>query len=72
MVQVQLRMPQKTVENIDKLIGEGKFKSRSEAIRMMVAFYQEREKTRKFYKMLMKRSKEAEAKPEELIPFDEL
>ena len=65
-------MAEKTVKNIDKMIAQGRFKSRSEAIKMMVAFYEEREKTRQFLKMLMKRSEDAEEKPDILIPLDKL
>lgn len=72
MVQVQLRMSEKTVKNIDALVAEGRFKSRSEAIKMMVAFYEEREKTRQFLKMLVERSKDAEEKPQILIPLEKL
>lgn len=72
MVQVQLRMPEKTVKNIDALVAEGRFKSRSEAIKMMVAFYEEREKTRQFLKMLVERSKDAGEKPQILIPLEKL
>lgn len=54
------------------MVSEGKFKSRSDAIRTIVAFYQEREKTREFYKMLIERSDEAKEKPEILIPLEEI
>ena len=69
MVQVQLRVPEQTIREIDELIEEGKFKSRSDAIKTMVNLYEERMKTMEFFKMLMKRSKEAEEKPEILIPL---
>jgi Arc/MetJ-type ribon-helix-helix transcriptional regulator len=71
MAQVQLRLPQKTLEEIDQWVAEGKFKSRSDAIKTIIAFYEEREKTRKFFNMLMKRSKEAKKNPESLIRFEE-
>ncbi len=64
MVQVQVRMPKGMVEDIDKWIDEGRFSSRSEAIKMIIARFQEIEKTRAFYNMLMERSSEAEEKPE--------
>ena len=72
MVQVQLRMSEKTVKNIDKLIGRGEFKSRSDAIKSMVEYYQEREKTMGFLKMLVRRSEEAGEKPEMLIPIEKI
>lgn len=71
-IQVQLRVPENTVKGIDKLIARGKFSSRSEAIKSMIASYEEREKTRAFYNLLIGRSKEAANKPEELIPLSEL
>lgn len=70
--QVQLRLPQKTIEEIDKWIKEGRFKNRSDAIRNILNFYQEREKTREFYNMLNQRRKEAKEHPENLIPLEEL
>jgi Arc/MetJ-type ribon-helix-helix transcriptional regulator len=72
LTQVQLRLPEKMLEEIDKWIAEGKFKSRSDAIKTILAFYEEREKTREFFKMLTKRSEEAKKHPESLIPLEEL
>ena len=72
MVQVQIRMPEKVVKDIDKWVAEGKFASRSEAVKTIVALYQEREHTRRFYEMLQKRSKESQEKPEILVPLDEV
>ncbi|RLI41514.1 hypothetical protein DRO59_06750 [Candidatus Bathyarchaeota archaeon] len=72
MVQVQLRLPPKMLEEIDKWVVEGRFKSRSDAIKTILSLYQEREKTREFYKMLLKRSEEAKRHPEALIPLEEL
>lgn len=71
-IQVQLRVPEKTVKNIDKMISAGKFSSRSEAIKAMINAYEEREKTREFYSMLVGRSEEARKKPKELVPFSDL
>lgn len=71
MAQVQLRLSQKLLEEIDRWVAEGRFKSRSDAIRAIVSFYEEREKTREFFKMLMKRSEEAKKHPESLIPIEE-
>jgi Arc/MetJ-type ribon-helix-helix transcriptional regulator len=72
LAQVQLRLSQKMLEEIDKWVTEGRFKSRSDAIKTIISFYQEREKTREFYKMLLKRSEEAKKHPEALIPLEEL
>jgi len=72
LTQVQLRLPRKLVEVIDTWIAEGRFKSRSDAIKTIISLYEEREKTREFYKMLVKRSQEAKKHPEMLIPLEEL
>ncbi len=72
MIQVQVRMPEKAVKEIDKWVEAGRFSSRSDAIKTIVSFYEDREKTRKFYKMLNKRSREAKNNPEELVPLSEL
>jgi len=72
LAQVQLRLSQKLLEEIDRWVAEGRFKSRSDAIRAIVSFYEEREKTREFFKMLIKRSEEAKKHPESLIPIEEL
>jgi Arc/MetJ-type ribon-helix-helix transcriptional regulator len=71
MAQVQLRLSEKTVEEIDRWVAEGKFKSRSDAIKTIISLYEEREKTREFYQMLLKRSQENKEHPEELIPLEE-
>ena len=72
MVQVQLRMPEQTVKEIDEWVEEGKFRSRSDAVKTIIALYEERVKTMEFFKMLMKRSKEAEETPDILIPIDDV
>ena len=72
MVQVQLRIPEESISEIDKWVLEGKFKSRSDAIRTILALYQEKEKTREFYKMLVGRSNEAKENPEILIPLEDI
>lgn len=72
MVQVQLRIPEESIEEIDKWVSKGKFKSRSDAVRTILALYQEREKTREFYRMLIERSNEAKENPEMLIPLEDL
>jgi len=72
MVQVQLRISEGTVKEIDLWVNQGKFKSRSDAIKSILAMYEEREKTRVFYKMLVERSEEAKKKPELLVPLEEI
>ena len=72
MGQVQLRLPQKTIEEIDKWVAEGRFKNRSDAIKSIISYYEEREKTCAFFNMLLKRSEEAKQHPETLVPLEEL
>jgi Arc/MetJ-type ribon-helix-helix transcriptional regulator len=69
--QVQLRLPQKTLEEIDKWVAEGRFKNRSDAIKSIITYYEEREKTITFFNMLMKRSEEAKKHPESLVGLEE-
>jgi len=71
MAQVQLRLPEKMIAEIDCWVSEGRFKSRSDAIKTIISLYEEREKTRKFYDLLHKRSQEAKKKPEKLIRLEE-
>lgn len=71
LTQVQLRLPQKIIEEIDQWVKEGKFKSRSDAIKTIISLYEEREKTRRFLAMLKIRSEEADKHPETLIPLEE-
>ena len=72
LAQVQLRLPQKTLEEIDNWVTEGRFKNRSDAIKSIINYYQEREKTCDFFNLLMKRSEEAKQHPESLILIEEL
>jgi len=72
MVQVQLRMPEENVKEIDQWVKQGKFKSRSDAVKTIIALYEDKMKTMEFMKMLMKRSKEAKEKPEMLISLDDI
>lgn len=62
MLSVQVRVPEQMLESIDKEINSGKFKSRSEAIKLIIYEYQEKQKTREFYRELDKRSMEAKNK----------
>ena len=71
MAQVQLRLPEKMIAEIDCWVSEGKFKSRSDAIKTIISIYEEREKTRKFYELLSQRSEEAKKHPEKLVPLEE-
>ena len=71
LAQVQLRLPEKMLEEIDRWVAEGRFKSRSDAIKAIISFYEEREKTREFFRMLVKRSEEARKHPEVLVPLEE-
>ncbi len=70
--QVQVRIPGELVKEIDRWISEGRFSSRSEAIKTIVVLYDERERTRRFYQTLLKRSDEARRKPGSLIPLEEI
>ena len=72
MTQVQIRLSEKVVKEIDRWVAEKGFKSRSDAIRAIIGFYQEREETRKLFRMLASRSEEARKHPEMLIPLEEL
>ena len=72
MVQVQVRIPDKLVEEIDKWVAEGRFRSRSDAIKTIIALYHERERTRRFYEMLDERNKEAKEKPDVLVRLEEI
>ncbi len=71
MVQVQLRVPEQTVKEIDEWVEKGKFKSRSDAVKTIIALYEEKVKTMEFFRTLMKRSKESEKNPQILIPLDD-
>ena len=59
------------LEEIDRWVAEGRFKSRSDAIKSIISFYEERERTREFFRMLMRRSEEARKHPEALVSLEE-
>jgi len=59
------------IEEIDRWVEEGRFKSRSDAIKTIISLFEEREKTREFLAMLNVRSEEAEEQPDTLIPLEE-
>lgn len=67
--QVQVRLPKDTVNRIDEWIGQGKFTSRSDAVKTILAVYEERELTRSFYNLLEERSKEVRENPDKLMPL---
>jgi Arc/MetJ-type ribon-helix-helix transcriptional regulator len=69
---VQLRLSQKIIEEIDRWVSEGRFKNRSHAVKSIITFYEECEKTCRFFNMLIKRSEEAKQHPESLVPLEEL
>jgi Arc/MetJ-type ribon-helix-helix transcriptional regulator len=71
MGQVQLRLSEKMIAELDCWVAEGRFKSRSDAIKTIISLYEEREKTRQFYDLLHKRSEEAKKYPEKLISLEE-
>jgi Arc/MetJ-type ribon-helix-helix transcriptional regulator len=70
MTQVQVRLTKNLLEILDEWIEKGRFKSRSDAIRIVLSQYEEREKTREFYKMLNKRSRETKEHPGDLVPLE--
>ncbi|MCI0498018.1 MAG: ribbon-helix-helix domain-containing protein [Thermoplasmata archaeon] len=70
MAQVQVRVPEDLLEALDGWIDEGRFKSRSDAIRIVLSQYEERERTREFFSLLAERSKEAKDHPEDLVPLE--
>ena len=72
MTQVQVRIPEKLLEEIDRWVTEGRFRSRSDAVKTIIALYEERERTREFYRMLTERAEDAKEKPEILIPLEEI
>ena len=59
------------MKELDRWIAEGKFSSRSEAVKTIVTLYNERERTRRFYEMLEKESSEAKRRPDSLIPLND-
>ena len=71
-VQVQVRVPKKMVQEIDRWIAEGRFANRSEAIKTVLSLYEERERTREVYGKLLNRSEQAKKKPDSLIPLEEI
>jgi Arc/MetJ-type ribon-helix-helix transcriptional regulator len=60
------------VRDLDKWVEAGRFASRSEAVKTIVALYNERERVRTFYEMLSNRSREAKENPADLLPLEEV
>ncbi len=60
------------VKEIDKWVKEGRFASRSEAVKTIVALYNERERARTFYQILSNRSKEVKNSPADLLALEEV
>jgi len=69
---VQVRIPREMVRDLDKWVEAGRFASRSEAVKTIVALYNERERVRTFYEMLSNRSREAKENPDDLLPLEEV
>lgn len=72
MTQVQLRVPEQTVKEIDEWVEQGKFRSRSDAVKTILSLYEDKVKTMEFFRMLAKRSDEASRNPKILIPLDDV
>ena len=72
MPQVQVRVPEEILRELDRWVKEGRFRSRSDAIKTVLSLYGERDQTRSFYKMLTARSREARKKPSILIPLGDI
>ena len=70
--QVQVRIPEKLVKELDRWIAEGRFSSRSEAVKTIIVLYDDRERTRKSYSLLQEESEEARTHPESLIPLKDV
>lgn len=70
MTQVQVRLPEKDAQQLDEWVEEGRFRSRSDAIKTILELYEEREKTREFYRMLEERSEEGEDR-ENTVPLED-
>lgn len=68
-IPVNVRVPEDMVKSIDSWVKKGRFASRSDAIKMMISSYEERERIRAFLEMLNSRSVEARKKARILIPL---
>jgi len=69
-VPLQIRIPEELVKEIDRWVSEDRFASRSEVIKTIVVMYRERERTRKFFEILQKRSDEVTKDHSFLVPLD--
>lgn len=68
-VQVHLRVPLALIKELDRWVEQGRFASRSDAIKSVLSLYEERERTMEFARMLFKRREEARASPKMLVPL---
>ena len=68
-VQVQVRVPKDLVKELDRWVKEGRFASRSDAIKTVLALYEEKERAREFARMLLRRREEARLRPDKLVPL---
>jgi len=71
-IQVQVRMPNELVKDIDRWVAKGRFASRSDAVKTILALHLDRERTREFHEMLLRRSEEVRRKPGSLVPLEEV
>jgi Arc/MetJ-type ribon-helix-helix transcriptional regulator len=69
---VQVRIPREMVKDLDRWVQEGRVANRSEAVKTIVALYNERERVRNFYQILANRSREAKENPDDLLPLEGL
>ena len=72
MIPVNVRLPEALVKPIDKWVDEGRFASRSDAVKTMIALYEEKEKTRRFLEMLNSESEYADKHPEKLVSIEDI
>ena len=72
MISVNVRVPEQMVASIDASVKRGIFASRSDAIKTMIAIYEEKEKTRQFLDMLNEESEHARKHPEKLVSLKDL
>jgi len=69
-MQVQIKLSEDMVHEIDQCVQEGRFRSRSDAVRVIVKLYRERERMVGLGGMLLERSEEAKARPEILSELE--
>lgn len=69
-MQVQIKLSEDMVHEIDRWVQEGRFGNRSDAVRVIVELYRERERMVRLGSMLLERSEEAKARPEILSELE--